>query len=151
VSTAMTIPERESFLADLHVGTVSVAAIENDRAPLAVPIWYDYSPATGVRIITGRSSRKAVAIERAGRFTLVAQDESTPYRYVSVEGAVVDSRPCELDRDLIPMAIRYLGSEIGMAYAKEWQDADPDDLVYLMRPERWLSSDLTAAFVALTS
>lgn len=151
MSTVMSRDQRESFLTSLHVGTLSVASTVDERAPLAVPIWYDYSPAAGVRIITSRLSRKGVAIERAGRFALVVQDESLPYRYVSVDGPVVETRPCELDRDLIPMATRYLGVETGAAYAEDWHSATTgDDYVYVMRPEHWLSADLTAALSALT-
>ena len=95
MSTVMSRDQRESFLTSLHVGTLSVASTVDERAPLAVPIWYDYSPAAGVRIITSRLSRKGVAIERAGRFALVVQDESLPYRYVSVDGPVVETRPGE--------------------------------------------------------
>jgi len=38
VSPTMTKQERESFLADLHVGVISIA--EEGRGPLTVPIWY---------------------------------------------------------------------------------------------------------------
>lgn len=150
MSTVMSREQRESFLTSLHVGTVSVASTVEARAPLAVPIWYDYTPSAGVRIITSRLSRKGLAIERAGRFALVVQDESLPYRYVSVDGPVVESRRCELDRDLVPMATRYLGVETGASYAADWQSAATgDDYVYVMRPEHWLSGDLTAALAVL--
>ena len=39
---AMTKEEREAFLADLHVGVISIA--EEGRGPLTVPIWYSYEP-----------------------------------------------------------------------------------------------------------
>jgi len=38
----MTKQERETFLADLHVGIISVP--EQGRGPLTVPIWYLYEP-----------------------------------------------------------------------------------------------------------
>jgi nitroimidazol reductase NimA-like FMN-containing flavoprotein (pyridoxamine 5'-phosphate oxidase superfamily) len=43
VSLAMTKQERERFLADLHVGIISIP--EEGRGPLTVPIWYSYEPA----------------------------------------------------------------------------------------------------------
>ena len=58
----MTPAEREAFLADLHVGVVSVTA--DGRAPLTMPIWYSYEPGGTVSFITGRTSQKAVLIER---------------------------------------------------------------------------------------
>ena len=42
MSLAMTKQEREAFLADLHVGVISID--EAGRGPLTVPIWYDYQP-----------------------------------------------------------------------------------------------------------
>ena len=44
MSLVMTVEEREAYLADLHVGVVSVAGADG-RAPLAVPVWYRYEPA----------------------------------------------------------------------------------------------------------
>lgn len=42
MSRTMTHTEREQFLADVHVGIIGVA--EEGRGPLAVPIWYGYTP-----------------------------------------------------------------------------------------------------------
>ena len=42
MSLKMTKEEREAFLADLHVGVISIA--RDGRGPLTVPIWYDYEP-----------------------------------------------------------------------------------------------------------
>jgi nitroimidazol reductase NimA-like FMN-containing flavoprotein (pyridoxamine 5'-phosphate oxidase superfamily) len=88
MSFVMSAEEREQFLAGLHVGVLSVAA-GDDRGPLAVPVWYDYRAGGQVSVITGRGTRKGRAIRAAGRMSLCAQDESPPYRYVSVEGPVV--------------------------------------------------------------
>jgi len=76
MSLAMTRSEREAFLADVHVGVVSIEV--PDGPPLAVPIWYDFDPARGVRIITEETSQKGRALRAAGRFTLVAQTEEPP-------------------------------------------------------------------------
>ena len=46
------------------------------------------SPAVRLNAITGGSTRKAAAIRAAGRFSLCAQDERPPYKYVTVEGPV---------------------------------------------------------------
>ena len=37
--TSMTQQERQDFLADLHVGVLSLS--DDSRGPLTVPIWYD--------------------------------------------------------------------------------------------------------------
>ena len=84
----MSRAEREEFLAGLHVGVLSVASPDG-RGPLAAPVWYTYQPGGTVNVSTGRGTRKALAIEAAGRVSLCAQEERLPYKYVSVEGPVV--------------------------------------------------------------
>src|SRR5688500_11837801 len=139
---------RDRYLADLHVGVLTVATgADLPGGTLAAPIWYQYAPEVGVSVITSRTSRKGVAIDAAGRCGTAAQAESIPYAYVCVEGPVIETRPCDFERDLLPMAIRYLGEEGGRAYAVGWQAGDTsNDLVYVMRPEFWRTADFTSDF-----
>ena len=104
MSLTMTKEEREAFLADVHVGVISVA--EDGHGPLTVPVWYSYEPGGEVRIITARASRKGKLLERAGRFSLCAQTETPPYKYVSVEGPIVAIEAADLERDRRPLATR---------------------------------------------
>ena len=127
--------EREDFLAAVRVGVISIALPEPDRSPLTVPIWYSFDPAEGVSVVTEQTSRKARAIEQAGRFTLVVQQESLPYGYVSVEGPVVAARPIT-DGDIEPIARRYLGTRMGIVYAS-WFDSSSGMYRYTMAPQRW--------------
>ncbi len=89
MSLIMTKQEREAFLADVHVGIISIS--EAGRGPLTVPVWYAYDAGGDLRIMTGRESRKGRLLARAGRFSLCVQTESPPYKYVSVEGAIVST------------------------------------------------------------
>ncbi len=137
-SLKMTEAEREAFLADLHVGVISIE--RKDGPPLAVPIWYDYDPAEGVRIITGRDSIKGRLLARAERFSLCAQVETPPfYKYVSVSGPVREVRDADVDADTRPMAYRYFGKELGDMYV-DGQEHE-GSLVFVMQPERWLTVD----------
>ena len=88
MSLTMSRAEREEFLAGLHVGVLSVASPDG-RGPLAAPVWYTSQPGGTVNVSTGRGTRKALAVEAAGRVSLCAQDERPPYKYVTVEGPVV--------------------------------------------------------------
>jgi hypothetical protein len=144
----MTQTQREEFLAEAHVGVLGVVEPGRARGPLTVPIWYAYSPGSYVSIVTSPTSRKGLALTAAARFSLVAQREAVPYLYVSVEGPVVSAEPCDRERDLRPLAVRYLGDELGNAYADGWHAVDPQATVYRMRPERWLTYDSTAEFSA---
>ena len=133
-----TVEQRQNFLADKHVGVLSVAA-DQGRPPASVPIWYDYTPDGLIRINTGAASRKARLIEQAGVVTLVVQREDPPYQYVIVEGTVVDTTsPAPLDvREAI--AIRYLGEEDGRAFVEGMRDMAT--VLFTVRPDRWITAD----------
>jgi uncharacterized protein len=138
--TAFSVPQREEFLAALHVGVLSVAA-EDGRPPASVPIWYDYVPGGNVRVNTGASSRKAKLIERAGVVTLVVQREEPPYQYVVVQGTVVGTTqptPTELREEI---AIRYLGEENGRAFVRGMEGHDT--VLFTVRPDRWITADFS--------
>ena len=74
----------------------------------SVPVWYGYEPGGDVEVIMGSTSITARLIEATGRVTLTVQREEVPYKYVMVEGPVVETRPAEVDTDTRPMARRYL-------------------------------------------
>jgi PPOX class probable F420-dependent enzyme len=132
----MSREERQEFLAAVHVGVLSVTSLDR-RGPLAVPVWYEYRPGGTVNVITGSGSRKAAAIRAAGRFSLCAQHEQPPYRYVTVEGPVT-IEPAGRD-EMRQIARRYLGADGGDAYAS----ANPasGQILLRMTPEHWLSAD----------
>jgi len=136
---SMTKPEREAFLADVHVGVVAIA--EPGRGPLAVPIWYAYEPGGDVRFVTARGSRKGKLIAQATRLSLCAQTETPPYKYISVEGPIVSRDAADLERDLRPLAHRYLGPKDGDEYIEGTRDEHSENILVRFRPERWLTVD----------
>ena len=141
MSLIMTKQEREAFLADVHVGIISIS--EDGRGPLTVPIWYAYDLGGDLRIMTGRESRKGRLLARAGRFSLCVQTETPPYEYVSVEGAITSTETADIERDLRPLARRYLGEKMGDRYIEETRNlpTHSDNVLIRMRPERWLTTD----------
>jgi PPOX class probable F420-dependent enzyme len=140
VSLAMTVEEREAFLAGLHVGVLSVA--DGARAPLTIPIWYAYEPGGEVSFITGGESRKMQLLRAAGRCSLCVQSENPPYKYVTVEGPVtaIVGPPVE-EPERRAMAYRYLGASRGDAYLAATTDLAAHEVVVRVRPERWLTAD----------
>jgi len=139
---SMSGKEREEFLAATHVGILSVAEV-GGRAPLAVPIWYRYEPGGSVHFITDSNSRKGTLLKKAGRATLVVQNEALPYKYVTVEGPVTISREYDRVREIDEVAYRYLGREIGEMYLKSSADdyASAENVLVTIKPERWGSAD----------
>lgn len=146
MSLAMTKQERETFLAGVHIGIISIA--EEGRGPLTVPVWYAYDAGGELRVVTGRESRKGRLLARAGKFSLCAQTETPPYKYASVEGPIVSTQPAEIERDLRPLARRYLGVEMGDRYIEQTRNLPEhaDEVLIRMRPERWLTADYAKAF-----
>ncbi len=135
--TRMSEQERQSFLADLHVGVLSIP--RQNGAPLTAPIWYDYQPGSEVWVLVGKNSLKARLLSEGSQVTLVAQQEAMPYAYVSVEGSVTEICRADKDQDTLPMAIRYLGAEMGAAYTEA--NAANESLRVSIRADRWLTVD----------
>ncbi|AXE86671.1 pyridoxamine 5'-phosphate oxidase family protein [Streptomyces sp. Go-475] len=137
---ALTREEREQFLAEPHIAALAVDAGPG-RAPLTVPIWYQYEPGGDIWIMTGLDSRKYELIKAAGRFSLMVDRVEPTIRYVSVEGPVVDTSPATLEQ-LRELSARYLPAEKVDGYVDfSWKNHG-EQLVLRMRPERWVSSDL---------
>jgi nitroimidazol reductase NimA-like FMN-containing flavoprotein (pyridoxamine 5'-phosphate oxidase superfamily) len=90
---AMTDPERDAFLAEPHVAVLSVAG-DGNRPPHTSPVWYYHQPGGNLTFFTGTQgskSRKAGLIEQAGVVSLCVQQETFPYRYVTIEGTIVQT------------------------------------------------------------
>ena len=144
MSLTMGVDERQAFLADVHVGILSVQ--QDGRGPLAVPVWYSYEPGGTINVLTGATTRKATLIAAAGRFSLCTQTEDPPYRYVSVEGVVVATDALVDPAERQALAFRYLGPEFGALYLEASAARDEASVVIRMRPEHWLSADFSKEF-----
>ena len=134
---AMTEDEREAFLAALHVGVIAIERA--DGPPLALPVWYSYEPGGDVTVLMDGDSLKGRLILKSGRFSLCAQQEAPPYKYVSVEGPAT-IEPSDRERDSRPMARRYLGTKGGDRYT----DSSPrseNHVKVTMTPQRWFTVD----------
>ncbi|GAA3967189.1 pyridoxamine 5'-phosphate oxidase family protein [Streptomyces marokkonensis] len=137
---ALTREEREKFLAEPRIAALAVDAGAG-RAPLTVPIWYQYEPGGDAWIMTGLDSRKNELIKAAGRFSLMVDRLEPTIRYVSVEGPVVETATAT-EEHLREMATRYLPAEKVEGYVAFASADHGDQVVVRMRPERWVSSDL---------
>ncbi|WP_438483923.1 pyridoxamine 5'-phosphate oxidase family protein [Streptomyces sp. S186] len=134
--------ERELFLAEPHVGALSVVE-RPDRAPLTVPIWYHYTPGGELWVRTGPDSRKARAIRQAGRFSLMVQRTEPTVRYVSVEGPVIRTEPDSHERSW-EMAARYLPEDKVAGFVEYDKAHLGAHIAIHMQPEHWVSADMGA-------
>jgi uncharacterized protein len=140
----MTEQERQDFLAEPHVGVISVAS-DTDRPPLTVPVWYGYEPGGNVTFFTGtqgRKARKTRLIEKAGVLSLSVQHEEFPYRYVTVEGTVVGTDRPPTSEQMLAVACRYLPEEVARGFVEaELEHPESELVLFTIRPDRWLTFD----------
>ena len=147
MSLSMTRAEREAFLADLHIGVISIA--DGEQGPLTCPVWYAYELGGEISLVTGKTSRKAAALRAVKRVSFLVQSEDLPYKYVSIEGPLTMLEDADLDKDVRPIAHRYLGREGGDGYLEATRGAAAEgDLRVRIRPERWLTVDYSKRFHA---
>jgi hypothetical protein len=136
MSFVMTSAERESFLADVHIG---VLAVERDRrAPLAVPVWYDYVDGD-ILIWMERETVKDRHIRKAGRLSLLVQTEEPPYKYVTAEGPVIGDHERPSRDQALAITRRYLPEAEAVAYVDG--SLGEKSILVRMRPQKWLSND----------
>ncbi len=140
----LSVLDREQFLAEPHIGALSVVE-RPDRAPLTVPIWYQYRPGGELWVLTPPGSRKTRAIHRAGRFGLMVQRTDPTIRYVSVSGPVIRTSAGSGERSR-EMAARYLPPEKVADYLEYERTQLGEHVAIYMRPEHWLSADLGPAW-----
>ena len=139
----MSEQQREEFLADAHVGVLSVAG-EPGLAPTSVPTFYAYEPGGEITMFTGtqrRAPKRIELIKAAGVVTLVVQREQMPPAYVTVEAELVEvGKPTP--EQMLTIARRYMPEEHAQGYVQT-ELGDPENIVTLFtfRPTRWLTSD----------
>src|SRR5687767_11059816 len=105
------------FLAGVHIGIISVS--DEGRGPLSVSTWYAYDGGGNLRIMTGRESQKGQLLARAGRFSRCVQTGNSAVQVRQRRGAIVSSEARIVERDLRPLARRYLGKKMGDHYVEE--------------------------------
>ncbi len=92
-------------------------------------------------MMTGRNSVKGRLLNQADRISLCVQNESPPYQYVSVEGPSVVREPEDLRGQLLAMATRYLGEEVGKQYAAANPGEESGSIIVSITPQRWYTVD----------
>jgi hypothetical protein len=68
-----------------------------------------------------------------------------------VEGPIIATEEADLERDVRPLAYRYLGAEMGDRYIEQTRDAleQAENVLIRMRPERWLTVDYAKEYGTL--
>ena len=115
---------------------------EPGRGPCTTPLWYRYATATPIRITVSPTSRKVQLLRQTGRASLCVNQDTLPYKYVTVEGPI-ELHEVNVEDDQREMACRYLGPELGKRYLAANAEALADEILLLLRPVRWRSVDFS--------
>jgi PPOX class probable F420-dependent enzyme len=131
----MTDDFRESFLAGAHVAILGT--VDSRGRPHATPVWYLYDDGA-FRISIGAGSQKHRNIAANPSVSLVVDQGELPYYAVMVQGEAVIG-PQFSDEDSLRLAVRYLGKDMGKAYASRTNAEESISLT--VRPRKLLVYD----------
>ena len=87
-----------------------VATLGKDGTPQVTPVWVDFD-GTHVRFNTARGRVKEANLRRNPKVALAAQDPDNPYRYVQMQGRVVEITEQGADAHIDALAKKYLGQD----------------------------------------
>jgi len=108
---ATTIPASHAdLLQTTKPAFAQLATVNSDGTPQVTPVWVDYD-GTHVLVNTARGRVKARNLERNPRVALAISDPENPYRYVGIQGRVVEMTEKGGDAHIDKMAKKYLNKD----------------------------------------
>src|SRR5437868_14799380 len=87
-----------------------LATVNSDGTPQVTPVWVDFD-GTHVLVNTARGRVKARNLARNPRVALAIADPENPYRYLGIQGRVVEMVEAGGDAHIDKMAKKYLGKD----------------------------------------
>ena len=106
---AAAIPEQFKDLFT-KVAFAHLATLMADGSPQVTPVWVDYDGAY-VRVNSAKGRVKDKNMRRDRRVALSIQDPDNPYRYLAIQGDVVEITENGADAHIDALAKKYLGKE----------------------------------------
>jgi PPOX class probable F420-dependent enzyme len=88
----------------------SFATINPDGSPQVTPVWNDFD-GTNILINTARGRKKTRNLDGNKRVALAIFDPQNPYRYLGIQGHVVEMTENGADAHIDKMAKKYLGKD----------------------------------------
>jgi PPOX class probable F420-dependent enzyme len=89
----------------------NLATLNPDGSPQVTPVWVDFD-GSHVIVNTARGRVKAKNLAREPRVALSIADPENPYRYLGLQGRVVEMTEKGGDAHIDKMAKKYLGKDI---------------------------------------
>lgn len=142
----LTEQEREVFLTEPRVAVLSLPS-HDERPPLAFPVWYGYEPGGQITYYTHRTeptSRKLRLLHAGSVVSLCVQREALPYKYVTVEGTVVEENEAPTVEQMVAIVRRYLPEDDARDYVNGEMESGVNLVLFTIRPDRWAGLDFGA-------
>lgn len=139
----LTEQEREAFLTESRVAVLSLPS-NDERPPLAFPVWYGYQPGGEITYYTHRTepkSRKLRLLHEGSVVSLCMQREELPYKYVTVEETVVEENEAPTVDQMVAIVRRYLPEDDARAYVNGEMESGVNLVLFTIRPDRWAGLD----------
>jgi PPOX class probable F420-dependent enzyme len=105
-----TIPESHTDLLTTKKAFAQLATLNPDGSPQVTPVWVDFD-GSHVLINTAKGRVKAKNLAREPRVAIALSDPDNPYRYLGIQGRVVDMTETGGDAHIDKMAKKYLGKD----------------------------------------
>jgi PPOX class probable F420-dependent enzyme len=106
---AATIPEKSKDLLS-KVAFAHLATLMPDGSPQVTPVWLDFD-GSHVRVNSAKGRVKDKNLRRDKRVAFSLQDPENPYRYLAVQGEVVEITEEGADAHIDSLAKKYLGKD----------------------------------------
>ena len=108
-----------------------LATYRADESALLSPVWHEWRDG-GFNVVTGADDVKVRHLLRDPRATILVYEHELPYRGVELRGEPHVTSEGASDA-VLRIAVRYLGEEVGHAYAERSRDdtiirLEPGDL-----------------------
>lgn len=121
-----------------------LATVTASGEPRVVPVWFRVDH-DRIFVHTNPEMGKARNIIATGRFALAVDDDSWPYRGVSIWGSARAADPAEVVDDLgafmHDIAVSYLGAKLGEPMGASLSDPSWPHTILVLEPDGWLDFD----------
>jgi PPOX class probable F420-dependent enzyme len=108
---ATTIPASHAdLLQTTKAAFAQLATVNADGSPQVTPVWVDYD-GTHLLVNSARGRVKTKNLERNPRVALAILDPQNPYRYLGIQGRVVEAIEQGADAHIDKMAKKYLNKD----------------------------------------
>jgi PPOX class probable F420-dependent enzyme len=126
---AASIPDKYKDLFN-KVALAHLATLMTDGRPQVTPVWVDFD-GSHIRVNSAKGRVKDKNMRRHKRVALSIADPDNPYRYLAVQGEVVDVTEEGADDHINALAKKYLGKD-------QYPFRQPGEVrvIYKIRPDR---------------